>query len=309
MAERGCPRCGRQPNADPDPPKSFDSAAEGAQPPIHFDVVVSSEPAPTSQEVDWRAELRRKLDERAEKPPEGGDPEPIEEEQQVSNEKEPDELPTKLFKYKLDKALRNSVPQGREAPKSKPAPVFEKPLVRQRPVRPISEDSGQRSLRLKPAGPVVERFESKELSEQTVVEEPRMSREVLFSRFLSGIVDLFFPVFLGTAFTVVASLLLNLDLFYASSVKWIALFSFSFFLFNSLFFLLTSGQTLGMIATNLHLVGESEEEGLTPTAVLLRVLFFIPSVITVIGLAWAIFDPLCRCFHDLVSRTRVVPGR
>ena len=309
MAEQGCPRCGHQPHVDQVRPKPLDSAAEGAQPPIQFDVVVSSDPEATSQEVDWKAELRRKLDERTEKPPEEEDPEPVKEEESVSNEKEPDELPTKLFKYKLDKALRNSVPQGSEAPKSKPAPVFEKPLVRQKPVRPLSEDSGQRTLRLKPAGPVVERFDPKEPSEQGVLEEPRMSREVLFSRFLSGIVDLFFPVFLGTAFTIVASLLLDLDLFYAGSVKWIALFSFSFFLFNSLFFLLTSGQTLGMIATDLHLVGESEEEGLTPTAVLLRVLFFIPSVVTVIGLAWAIFDPLCRCFHDLVSRTRVVPGR
>ena len=313
MAEKGCPRCGYQPHGDQAPSRTTEDSATSPQPPIQFDVVVSSEPGKSSEGLDWRAELKRRLDERADKP-EDEDLEPVIEvlEEELENEEEEsDELPTKLFKYKLDKALRQSSPAaGTSSSKPKTAPpLFEKPLVRQKPVRPLSQDPDQRSLRLKPAGPVVERIESKEAIEQATLEEPRISKEVILSRFLSGIVDLFFPVFLGTAFTVVASLFLDLDLFYAGSVRWIALLAFCFFIFNSLFFFMTSGQTLGMMATDLHLVSENEDEEVTTTSVLLRVLFFIPSVLTVIGLAWAIYDPLCRCLHDLVSRTRIIPGR
>ena len=142
----------------------------------------------------------------------------------------------------------------------------------------------------------------------TEKEEPRVSKEILFSRFLSGIIDLVLPLLTGFAFTIVASLLLGFDLFVPSSMKWIGLFALSFFLFNSFFFFLSSGRTPGMFVTDLELVGENEEE-ITVSSILLRVFFFLPSVLTVVGLGWAIFDPLCRCLHDLLSGTRIEPAR
>jgi len=221
------------------------------------------------------------------------------------------ETPPTLFKYKLDRALKSSTADNRRSASptnKKDQTVFEEPLVRRKPVRPQPQPPGQKTLSLKPVPLVSERRD--EIEETEVFEEDRrrISREVLFSRFLSGIVDIFLPAFLGLAFTVVASLLLGFDLFAPASMKWIGLLAVSFFFFNSLFFLLSSGQTLGMVMTDLRLVSEEEGTSISVTAVVLRVLFFIPSVVTVIGLAWAIFDPLCRCLHDLFSRTRIEPA-
>ncbi|MGW8179427.1 MAG: RDD family protein, partial [bacterium] len=187
-------------------------------------------------------------------------------------------------------------------------PVFEEPLIRRKPVRQVQQPPGQKTLHLKPGAPRVTKVEEK-VDEEVIAEDKRkIPKEILFSRFLSGIVDLVLPLLIGLVFTIVASFLLGFDLLSPASMKWIGLLALSFFFFNSLFFFLTSGQTPGMLVTDLRLVGEHEEEDITTSSILLRVLFFLPSALTVVGLAWAIFDPLCRCFHDLVSRTRIEPA-
>ena len=301
--------------------------------------MVPTDAEKAQRQVDWKGELKRRLDQRAGKntadtsesenestseppqesapkiklePPQSSDEsesgKKIESESELKEE-EVDSPPT-LFKYKLDRALRSSASTRKAEPPSKSLKnqhVFEEPLVRRKPVRPVQQPPGQRTLHLKPDVPIARRVEDEPELEVVEEEEPKVSKEILFSRFLSGIVDLVLPLLMGFTFTIVASFLLGFDLLTPSSIKWIGLFALSFFFFNSVFFFMTSGQTPGMIVTDLRLVRENEDDEVSVGAILLRVLLFLPSALTVIGLAWAIFDPMCRCLHDLLSRTRIEP--
>jgi len=276
---------------------------ETAQPPIQFDVIVSPETLPSHRQIDWKGELKKKLDERVEKkgvkdiPSEAAATGPLSEEVEA-------EPPPTLFKYKLDRALEKSETPGDVEARSKQkqdSTVFDETLVRRKPIRPVRPHPGQKTLRLQVTPPPEGKVEE-EVTEETI------PKEILFSRFLSGIVDLVLPTLMGFVFTIAASLLLGFDLFSAGSMKWIGLLALSFFFFNSLFFFLVSGQTPGMFVTDLRLVGEYEKDQIPTSAILLRVLLFLPSVLTVVGLLWSIFDPFCRCLHDLVSRTRIEPA-
>jgi uncharacterized RDD family membrane protein YckC len=160
---------------------------------------------------------------------------------------------------------------------------------------------GQKELNLQPVISVAREEDNADQDTEKLL----ISREILFSRFLAGIIDLLFPVMLALVFALAAARLLDLRVFSVDSIGWIALFSLGFFFFNSIFFLSLSGQTPGMFLTDLRLVGEDDPEDLSLTSILLRVVFFLPSAITIIGLCWAVFDPLCRCLHDLLSRTRI----
>jgi uncharacterized RDD family membrane protein YckC len=266
-------------------------------------VIVSPETLPSHRQIDWKGELKKKLDERVEKKEVNDLPSKAAATGPPSEEVEAEPPPT-LFKYKLDRALEKSeTPSDVEArSKQKQDPtVFDETLVRRKPIRPVRPHPGQKTLRLQVTPPPVGKVEE-EVTEETI------PKEILFSRFLSGIVDLVLPTLMGFVFTIAASLLLGFDLFSAGSMKWIGLFALSFFFFNSLFFFLVSGQTPGMFVTDLRLVGDYEKDQVPTSAILLRVLLFLPSVLTVVGLLWSLFDPFCRCLHDLVSRTRIEPA-
>jgi uncharacterized RDD family membrane protein YckC len=78
------------------------------------------------------------------------------------------------------------------------------------------------------------------------------------------------------------------------------------FLLYSVFFVTFSGQTIGMMITNLQVV---DAKGELPTCgrALKRVLAFLLALGTGgLGLAWGLVDRKKRCLHDLVSRTIVV---
>ena len=134
--------------------------------------------------------------------------------------------------------------------------------------------------------------------------ESEVDREVLFSRFLCGIIDLSLPVVTGFVFTIAGAWILDFDYFLSAALEWAAGFSVFFFFFNSLFFLLLMGQTPGMYVTELRLVSETDDAPST-WQVGLRVLLFLPSVFSVIGLAAALFDSSCRAVHDRLTATRV----
>jgi uncharacterized RDD family membrane protein YckC len=271
--------------------------------------MVSSGASPTRNRIDWKGELKRKLDQRNEKSEEESVQAEKESTPALEPEKEEVETPPTLFKYKLDRALRNStVPNIQTSSTPKKEHVFEEPLIRRKPVRPVPRPPGQKTLHLRPDPLPSKKKEERPEEEILSDEEDKVPKEVLFSRFLAGIVDLVLPLLMGLTFTLVASFLLGFDLFSPATLKWIGLLALSFFFFNSIFFFLTSGQTPGMVVTDLHLVADQEERELTVGAILLRVALFLPSAATVIGLGWALFDPLCRCLHDLGSRTRVEPA-
>jgi uncharacterized RDD family membrane protein YckC len=134
-----------------------------------------------------------------------------------------------------------------------------------------------------------------------------VSREIVLSRILAGIIDLTLPLLTALGLVFATAQILNFDFFEFDSLTWISLLSLVLFLFNSFFFLLTAGQTPGMYLTDLRLVGDQEDE--VPFAgVLLRVVLFLPVAASLIGLLWALFDPLRRCVHDVLSGTRITRG-
>ena len=146
-------------------------------------------------------------------------------------------------------------------------------------------------------------------SEKEAEAQQQLSREILFSRFLAGIIDLTLPLALALVFTLAASWVLEFDLFEGPTLTLILAFSTTFFFFNSMFFLLSSGRTPGMHFTDLELRDSDGTRQVTPSLVLLRVLFFAPTVLSIFGLVWAVFDPSRRCLHDHLSGTQVTPVR
>lgn len=134
-----------------------------------------------------------------------------------------------------------------------------------------------------------------------------VSKEILFSRILAGILDLLLPVATGVLFVFAACWFLKLDFFSPpATYSWVAL-ALGFYFFNSFYFFWTAGQTPGMSVTDLQLTGEdSEEPALVSVAI--RIVLFLPVVASVVGLAVALFDSECRALHDRLSKTRVIPG-
>ena len=143
-------------------------------------------------------------------------------------------------------------------------------------------------------------------SEETTAGEIGLSYEVLFSRMLAGIIDLFLPVLIAVVFSFSAAKILNFDFFSPSSLRLGVLVALAFFFLNSFYFLILSGQTPGMYLTDLQLVGE-ESETVPFQSLVIRICLFLPVAATVVGLLWSIFDPWCRGLHDRLSGTRVVP--
>jgi uncharacterized RDD family membrane protein YckC len=193
------------------------------------------------------------------------------------------------------------------APTSRPGATPDKAALRtssskaraaQRPVSPL-----QKPLFLEPlAAPAVETA----APPQTQGLGPPLLREVLFSRLLAGIIDLIFPALLGLLFLFAANRLLDLDIFSPTAMRWWLIFSVAFFFANSIYFLWAIGQTVGMRLTSVRLV--DQYGGQVPLRrILLRVLLFLPSAALLLGLFPAIFDPWCRCLHDRLSRTAVLP--
>ncbi len=134
-----------------------------------------------------------------------------------------------------------------------------------------------------------------------------VSKEILFSRALAGILDLLLPVATAVLFVFAGCWFLGLDFFSPSvTYSWLVL-ALGFYFFNSVYFFWTAGRTPGMSATDLQLSGEDSEE--PPfSSVLVRILLFLPVVATVVGLILALFDSECRTLHDRLSKTKIIPG-
>lgn len=188
--------------------------------------------------------------------------------------------------------------------------TFEKPLIRMPPRSNLRSSPRQGALHLEPLPSQKGLEEDK--TDVAASQEEQVSREILFSRFLSGIIDLCLPILTGFAFVFSASWILGFDFFMADSLEWAALISVFLFFLTSLFFLTTSQQTPGMYLTQLRIIRDGVETEMDPedirlSSILIRVLFFLPVVLSGIGLVWGIFDPLRRCGHDFLSGTRVIP--
>jgi uncharacterized RDD family membrane protein YckC len=148
-----------------------------------------------------------------------------------------------------------------------------------------------------------------DMNAPTSVQEPPRDDDgklILLSRTLSGLIDLIFIVLCTGVFIISAdyfSGIVVLD--FASLVDYALLFLLTYFLY-SLFFLAASNQTIGMMITDLRVLGIDEQR---PSMVQLfsRCSGYLLSVLGLgIGLLWSLFDRDSLCFHDRLSRTHII---
>lgn len=287
--------------------------SKSSQESIRFSFASQTSVDHESETPDWRLELKRKLSEHTEKKQGQARARGSESRKQdVSDQRvahSTSERP--LFDYKLievgRKETRRKVVTS-AAKGSVPRRVTEKPVVR----TPVSSGRASQSPAPKqgaltlqmPSPPTASLSVSK--AEDTSPEEIKISHEIILSRLLAGIIDFSFPLLIAFVFTFSASKILHFDFLSASSMRLSLVLSGCFFFLNSFFFLVLNGQTPGMYLTDLRLVGE-ESENVSLQSVLLRICLFLPAVATLVGLLWGVFDPWCRCAHDRLSKTRIVP--
>jgi uncharacterized RDD family membrane protein YckC len=147
-------------------------------------------------------------------------------------------------------------------------------------------------------------------SAETPVFRPQLPLEpenklILLSRTLSGLIDLIFIVLCTGVFIIAADYFSGIVILDAVSlVEYTGLFLMIFFLY-SIFFLAASGQTVGMMITDLRIIGI---EGSHPSIgkLLVRCFGFLLSIIVFgAGLLWSLFDRENMCFHDRLSNTSV----
>jgi uncharacterized RDD family membrane protein YckC len=145
---------------------------------------------------------------------------------------------------------------------------------------------------------------------QIVANEPAAIPEhegklILLSRTLSGLVDLIVVV-LCTGVLIIAadhfSGIIALD--YLSVILFFAVFLMVFFLY-SLFFLSATNQTIGMMITDLRVVGAEENRPSIRQLIGRCCAYLVSFLCAGIGLLLGLFDRESLCFHDRISGTRV----
>jgi uncharacterized RDD family membrane protein YckC len=129
---------------------------------------------------------------------------------------------------------------------------------------------------------------------------------ILLSRTLSGLVDLIIIIICSGICILAADFcsgIIELDAI--SYVAFAVLFLLTYFLY-SLFFLTTAGQTIGMMITELRVIGINEGRPLFGQ-LLCRCGGHLVSLLGFgFGLIWSLFDRESMCFHDRISDTCVI---
>jgi len=138
--------------------------------------------------------------------------------------------------------------------------------------------------------------------------EPPVEKEnklILLSRTLSGLIDLIVVVLCTGVFIISADYFSGIVILDSISlVEYAGLFLLIYFLY-SIFFLVTSGQTIGMMITDLRIIGI---EGTRPSIgqLFIRCFGYLLSVLVIgAGLFWSFFDRNNMCFHDRFSNTSI----
>jgi uncharacterized RDD family membrane protein YckC len=131
-------------------------------------------------------------------------------------------------------------------------------------------------------------------------------RLIFLSRTLSGLVDLVLIFISSGLFLVAADYFSNTPILNAMSVvNFSGLFLVIYFLY-SFFFLVTNGQTIGMMTTDLRIVG-IEGGRVSLRQVARRNVVFLVSLFGLgLGLLMGLFNRDHQCLHDKLSETNVV---
>jgi uncharacterized RDD family membrane protein YckC len=135
---------------------------------------------------------------------------------------------------------------------------------------------------------------------------PYEDKLILLSRTLSGLIDLMLITLCAGIFIIASDYFSGIIALDSISIAGYAALFLLIYLIYSIFFLAASTQTIGMMITDLRLVGN---DGRRPFLyqIIGRCFVFLFSLFGLgIGLAWSLFNNDSACFHDLISRTRVI---
>jgi uncharacterized RDD family membrane protein YckC len=129
---------------------------------------------------------------------------------------------------------------------------------------------------------------------------------ILLSRTLSGLIDLICIVLCTGIFVLAADFfsgIIMLD--FISLVNLSALLLLTYFVY-SFFFLFASNQTIGMMITDLRVVGTNKKRPSLAQLAIRCCCYIISLLIFGIGLLWGLFNRENLCLHDRLSDTTVV---
>jgi uncharacterized RDD family membrane protein YckC len=131
------------------------------------------------------------------------------------------------------------------------------------------------------------------------------SKLILLSRTLSGLVDMIIIGACTAGFMIAADAFSGIEVLDPTSLISYGVLLAAVYIAYSLFFLMTSNQTIGMMITDLRLLDSGRTRPVF-LSVLARTLFYPCAVLFFgIGLVWGFFDRRARCLHDILSGTRV----
>jgi len=136
-------------------------------------------------------------------------------------------------------------------------------------------------------------------------QESDEGRLILLSRTLSGLVDLIIVLFFAGSFVFSADVLEGIEVFDRVSLAHYALLLLATFFVYSLFFLGSGRQTIGMMLTDLQVVGATDKKLRASQLVVRCVAYLVGFALAGIGFLWSVFDRRSRCLHDILSHTGV----
>lgn len=216
-------------------------------------------------------------------------------------------------------------PKPKEKPPArKPTPKPSAPVPRQITLQPVASECAASKPAAQPADPreiqklidsVVSRRSPAAETQAGFAENYSAARErlvaeegkwILLSRTLSGLIDLICIVLSAGIFVLAADFIsgiIVLDLISLANFSALLLLTYFFY---SIFFLFASNQTLGMMITDLRVVGMDEKRP-SLKQLLIRCSCFLFSLLVLgIGLLWSLFNRKNMCLHDRLSGTLVV---
>ena len=137
------------------------------------------------------------------------------------------------------------------------------------------------------------------------VQEPGVDRLILLSRTLSGLVDLILVLFFAGSIVFAVDVLEGIEVFDRTSMTHYGLLFLVTFFVYSLFFLGSGRQTIGMMLTDLQVVGAADPRPKAAQLIVRCVAYLLSFALAGIGFFWSIFDRRARCLHDIFSHTLV----
>ena len=316
-----CLICGYQVNAKPTEqiPETETRQEPGHSGPIEVNYT-EGEPASNKGEVPpWRQQLSQRLHEIRQKKEAMAAAQP---ERKTS----PAPAPAAVSQLKTADTLILLQERLKKVPIRKPqVPVV--PMPRQRKLEPLPDPATKATdpttskptdaqeiknlidsavLRQVPQSPAPSLAPVPVVARTPLAEPESEGKLILLSRTLSGLVDLIVIVLCTGACIIAAdyfSGIIALD--YISLLVFSVVFLMVFFLY-SLFFLSASNQTIGMMITDLRVVGANERRPSIGQLIGRCSAYMFSLLCAGIGLILGLFDRDSLCFHDRVSGTHVI---